>query len=151
MAQRDYPPSVIIRIGKLDMSTVGSHSETTNFVTETCLLPSSIFPILDPVAWSATFLKIMYKICHNITSVFVKHPAPMSSTAELLTRRRYWCSGTLTAIFYQTNGMPRCQRMTKWQFLSINFVKNKQITKIDSFNLVICCIFAPSFNIDQLW
>lgn len=86
MAQRNYPPSVIIRIGKLDMGAIGCHGKTTNLVTETSLLPSSIFPIFDPVAWSATFLKIMYKICHNVSWVFRLTPAPMGSTSQLLTR-----------------------------------------------------------------
>lgn len=46
--------------------------------------------------------------------------------------------------------VPGGQRMTKWQILYINFVKNERKIEIDSFNSKICRIFAPSFNTDQL-
>jgi len=46
--------------------------------------------------------------------------------------------------------VPDGQRMTKWQILYINFVKNERKIETDSFNSKISRIFATSFNTDQL-
>lgn len=55
VAKWDNVPLVISGTGQLDVGTIGCQIHASDSMAKVCFLPSSIFPILKPIAFSVPF------------------------------------------------------------------------------------------------